>query len=236
MNIGISAIKIAPTKHVISLGDDCRVFVIGDLDGDLLALKSALKNVDFNSQSDALFCLGDTIDRGDKSYELFEYLKAINAYMVLGNHEHLMLESLLSNDKAAFKLWTDNGGNWHKAVPQNLLLSMCDELLKKPLSIVLEYKGHKIGLSHTIPQQWNWECSSDIEDKSVIVESLLWDRKVFNSKKIINNHGINFSIHGHNSTQLPFWIGDSYHIDTNYLGGKPTLLELSDVINKFEMQ
>lgn len=234
MNIGISAIKIAPTKHVISLGDDCRVFVIGDLDGDLLALKSALKNVNFNSQSDALFCLGDTIDRGDKSYELFEYLKAINAYMVLGNHEHLMLESLLSNDKAAFKLWTDNGGNWHKFVSSEKLNVMCDELLTKPLSILLEYRGYKIGLSHTFPQSWDWGNYPD--DKSLIVQSLLWDREVFKQNKVVRSHGVDFSIHGHNSTKAPFWVGNSYHIDTNYLGGKPTLLELDEVIKRIRLK
>lgn len=234
MNIGIYAIQGAPIKQRVSISAHCRVFVIGDLDGDLTALKSALKNVDFNPVDDTLFCLGDTIDRGGQSYELLEYLKTIKAYMVLGNHEHLMLESLLSNDEIAFKLWTENGGDWHKTASKVQLKRMCDDLLTKPLSIVLEYQGHKIALSHTFPQQWDWECYP--VDKSVIVESLLWDRDVVKKRKVIKNKGVSFSVHGHNSTEFPFWVGNSYHIDTNYYGGKPTLLELSNVINKLEKQ
>ncbi|WP_166419809.1 metallophosphoesterase [Pseudoalteromonas sp. Z1A8] len=232
MHIGVNAIQAVSSKQAVFINDKCRVFVIGDLDGDLPALKSALNNVNFNPQSDTLFCLGDFIDRGDKTYDLFTYLHEIKAYLILGNHEHLMLESLLSNDKAAFKLWTDNGGNWHKYVSSEKLDVMCDELLTKPLSIVLEYRGYKIGLSHTFPQSWNWANYPD--DKSVIVQSLLWDREVVKQNKVVESHGVDFSIHGHNSTKAPFWVGNSYHIDTNYHGGKPTLLELSDVITTLE--
>jgi serine/threonine protein phosphatase 1 len=109
---------------------------------------------------------------------------------------------------------------------------MCDELLTKPLSIVLEYRGYIIGLSHTFAQSWDWENYPD--DKSLIVQSLLWDREVVKLDQVVKSHGVDFSIHGHNSTKAPFWVGNSYHIDTNYYGGKPTLLELSDVINKLE--
>ena len=232
MHIGINAIQAVSSKQAVFINDKCRVFVIGDLDGDLPALKSALNTVNFNPQSDTLFCLGDFIDRGDKTYDLFTYLHEIKACLILGNHEHLMLESLLSNDAAAFKLWTDNGGNWHKYVSSEKLDAMCDELLTKPLSIVLEYRGYKIGLSHTFPQSWNWENYPD--DKSVIVQSLLWDREVVKQNKVVKSHGVDFSIHGHNSTKAPFWVGNSYHIDTNYHGGKPTLLELSEVIATLE--
>ncbi|WP_024597750.1 metallophosphoesterase [Pseudoalteromonas sp. TAE56] len=228
MDIGINAIQAVSSKQAIFINDERRVFVIGDLDGDLQALKNALNNVSFNPERDTLFCLGDFVDRGDKTYDLFTYLQAIRACMILGNHEHLMLESLLSNDEAAFKLWTDNGGNWHKLVSSEKLDVMCDELLTKPLSIVLEYCGYKIGLSHTFAQSWDWENYPD--DKSMIVQSLLWDREVVKQNKVVKSHGVDFSIHGHNSTKAPFWVDNSYHIDTNYLGGKPTLSELSEVI------
>ena len=125
MDIGINAIQAVSSKQAIFINDECRVFVTGDLDGDLPALKNALNNVNFNPGRDTLFCLGDFVDRGDKTYDLFTYLQAIKACLILGNHEHLMLESLLSNDKAAFKLWTDNGGNWHKSVSRLTSSVLC---------------------------------------------------------------------------------------------------------------
>jgi serine/threonine protein phosphatase 1 len=234
LKIGTNAIQSAPSKCVISLDNDCRVFVIGDLDGDLPALKHELNKVNFDPQKDFLFCLGDFVDRGEQTPDLFTYLQAINAFMVLGNHEHLMLESLLSNDKAAYKLWTENGGNWHKSISSEKLKVMCKALLSKPLSIVLEYRGYKIGLSHTFPQMWNWNNYPN--DKSTVVESLLWDRDVVKHDKIISSNGVDFSIHGHNSTKTPFWVGNSYHIDTNYYGGKPTLLELGEVIKSISLK
>ena len=234
MNIGINALQTTPEKHTISLSDGCRAFIIGDLDGDLSALKNELTNVNFDSESDSLFCLGDTIDRGCENYELFEYLKRIKAFMVLGNHEHLMLESLLSKDTSALDIWTHNGGRWHSKIPHWQLKDMCDELQKKPLSILLKYKTYKVGLSHTFPSTWDWEDYP--QEKSKIVESLLWDRDVFKNKKVVNNQGVHFSIHGHNSTRFPLWVGNSFHIDTNYYLGKPTLIELSSIINQFEQQ
>ncbi|HDY92989.1 MAG TPA: metallophosphoesterase, partial [Pseudoalteromonas sp.] len=81
MDIGINAIQAVSSKRTIFINDECRVFVIGDLDGDLPALKNALNNVNFNPERDTLFCLGDFVDRGDKTYDLFTYLQAIRACM-----------------------------------------------------------------------------------------------------------------------------------------------------------
>ena len=105
MKIGTRALEKAPSQQVIDLANDCRSFVIGDLDGDLLALKDALDRVNFDPHVDHLFCLGDVIDRGEKSYDLFHYIEELGAHMVLGNHEHLMLESIINDDKEALSIW-----------------------------------------------------------------------------------------------------------------------------------
>lgn len=44
------------------------------------------------------------IDRGSESVQLIQYLSDINAYFVLGNHEHLMLESIISQEEATMRL------------------------------------------------------------------------------------------------------------------------------------
>jgi serine/threonine protein phosphatase 1 len=230
MKIGISAFENVLTQKCISIEDNRRAFVIGDLDGDLHALKQALNNVNFDPQTDHLFCLGDIIDRGEQSYELFQYLEEIDAFMVLGNHEHFMLESVISKDPKAQDIWAKNGGKWHSAIPENDLMEMCFKLLTKPLSILLKYQGHNIGLSHTLPQSWGW--NNYPADKTEVIESLLWNRDVVKKRRLLKNDGVTFSIHGHNSTQVSFWISNSYHIDTNYYG-RPTIGDLSKVIQRF---
>ena len=105
--------------------------------------------------------------------------------------------------------------------------------LKQPLSFVLDYQGYKIGLSHTIPILWNW--GAEQQNNSKVVASLLWDREFFNKGKGLINHGVDFSIHGHNSTQVPLWIDNSYHIDTSFYGG-PTMIDLQKTIKYFANQ
>jgi serine/threonine protein phosphatase 1 len=229
MKIGTSAIENVLIQQTLSIEDDKRVFVIGDLDGDLSVLKKALNNVNFDLQTDHLFCLGDVIDRGERSFDLFHYIEELGAHMVLGNHEHLMLESVISKDTKAQDIWTRNGGRWHSSIPENYLMEMCHKLLTKPLSILLKYQGHNIGLSHTLPQSWDW--NNYPETKAEVIESLLWNRDVVKKRRLLKNDGVTFSIHGHNSTQVPFWIRNSYHIDTNYYG-RPTIVELKKVIDK----
>ena len=65
------------------------------------------------------------------------------------------------------------------------------------------------------------------------IGTLLWDRSLTKEKKALINPSIDFSVHGHNTTQKPYWLGNSYHLDTNYLSGKPTIIELSTLIKQF---
>ncbi|RXF03928.1 metallophosphoesterase, partial [Pseudoalteromonas phenolica] len=82
------------------------VYVVGDLDGSLSGLQKALIRKGFVEHVDHLICLGDMIDRGSESVQLIQYLSDINADFVLGNHEHLMLESIISQDETAMHLWS----------------------------------------------------------------------------------------------------------------------------------
>ena len=230
MTLTAKAILVTPVVKHLSFTDSQKVFIIGDLDGHFSHFQIALNNAGFKPNQDTLICLGDVIDRGSDNLQILEFLKEIDAYMVLGNHEHMMIEAILDNNEHAKKLWNKNGGQWHKSISNNVLINQCEWLLKQPLSIILQYKGYKIGISHTVPVRWRWGHVN--KNTSEIVTSLLWDRELFKKKTTLIHHGVDFSIHGHNSTQTPLWIGNSYHIDTSFYG-KPTAIELTSTINKF---
>jgi len=230
MKISTKAILPAPTVRHISLPDSQRVFVIGDLDGHLKRFKESMDMVGFQPNKDKLICLGDIIDRGNDSLAILGLLRDLDALVVLGNHEHLMIESIMGRDEGAKGLWNKNGGQWHKLISEELLIAHCQWLIKQPLSLVVDYRGHRIGLSHTRPPVWDWE--NPPTNKSKVVAALLWDRELYNKGSSLKNYGVDFSIHGHNSTQIPVWIGSSFHIDTSYYG-RPTMVELSVAIEKF---
>lgn len=219
------------THKKVTIEDNKRVFIVGDIEGDLPTLESSLDRVRFDNTSDVLVSLGDVIDRGSDSVKVVDFLAKIGAYMVLGNHEMLMLETILCNNPISRKLWCNNGGLWHKKVPNEKLHEICKYILTHTLSITLSYRGYCIGLSHTLPARWDW---NDIpEDKNILIDSLLWSRSLVKLRHLDSNSGVDFSIHGHNATPVKFWIGNSYHIDTHYYGNL-SLVELSDTINKFQ--
>ena len=232
MKISADAILTTTSCLRISARSEQRVFVVGDLDANLRELRTALDRVEFSPKQDLLISLGDAIDRGEDSVAVLEYFQSIDAKMVLGNHEHIMLESILGKDEVAMKLWVQNGGDWHLSESEERVQSLCEWLLHQPLSIVLDYQTYKIGFSHTLPIQWDWDSLPS--EKSRVVSSLLWDRVRVKKRRHVSNVGVDFSIHGHNSTPVPFWISNTYHIDTSYYG-RPTLVELKNVISKYEL-
>ena len=74
--------------------------------------------LEFDKSCDRLINLGDTIDRGPKIYEVFEFLRALKEEMgdrcvlIKGNHEQMMLDATRdSADKKTYKnLWYMNSG------------------------------------------------------------------------------------------------------------------------------
>lgn len=231
MGISTNKIRYASPNKVIDIPDDKRVFVIGDLDADYNKFLQAIHSVSFDPHADVLISLGDVIDRGNDSLKLLDTFSKLGVYMVLGNHEHMMLEAL-AKDQQAYDLWIKNGGLWHKHSDKNSLLNACNKLISCPLSILLNYQGEKIGLSHTLATCWDWQQPMKVNAQ--LISDLLWDRQITQSKKLVQNLGVLFSIHGHNATAKPYWIENTYHIDTNYLGGSPTIVELSELIKNFK--
>jgi len=232
MRITANAILKSPSQIKLHINDEQRVFVIGDLDADYEKFLYALNSVNFDKHNDVLISLGDVIDRGKDSIKLLETFKVLSVHMVLGNHEHMMLESILANDKKAHALWVKNGGGWSLNVDKQILQSVCEYLVTCPLSILLEYRGEKIGLSHTLGQRWDWQNLNQC--KKELVKDLLWDRHIFKQDRLYSNRGVLFSVHGHNATAKPFWIFNTFHIDTNFRAGRPTIIELGELIDYFK--
>jgi serine/threonine protein phosphatase 1 len=201
--IQINVISSVPSVKYLSIDSDQRVLVVGDIHGDYTQLKDTLTRLNFDPSVDTLICLGDMIDRGPNNVAVLNHLLDVNAIMLLGNHEHLMLESVLNNDEEALAMWNKNGGRWHEQYGKKQLIAFSQRLLELPLSIQLTYHNHVIGLSHTISHDWNWQHYP--QSKTDIVGDILWQRNVFKRRMIINNVGVDFSIHGHNPSASLDW-------------------------------
>ena len=91
-----------------------RTIVIGDIHGCFQELTVLLKKVDFDQELDRLISLGDLIDRGEQSYEVFDLFRRLKLSMgercvlIRGNHEQMMLDSATDPDSQLS--WRSNGG------------------------------------------------------------------------------------------------------------------------------
>lgn len=98
---------------------DKRIFVISDLHGQFVLLQLLLQKIGFN-ENDELYILGDIMDRGPNSIDIYYFVKEMdNIHMIKGNHEIMMRNSMASalkfNDLDSprsnpFRLWKQNGG------------------------------------------------------------------------------------------------------------------------------
>lgn len=92
-----------------------RTLVISDIHGELGMLTELLEKAAYNPKRDRLFLLGDYIDRGpdskatlDKVIELVEN----GAVALKGNHEDMMVKSLIDGNERTWRNWTGrNGGD-----------------------------------------------------------------------------------------------------------------------------
>lgn len=101
-----------------SVGKRC--YAIGDIHARLDLLKRMFDVIDGHNagrerRDTGIVLLGDVIDRGEDSKGVIEYLRTFHSryarlFLLLGNHEELMLRAL-EGDQAAFESWMRNGGD-----------------------------------------------------------------------------------------------------------------------------
>ena len=146
-----------------------RDLVVGDVHGEFDTLEHALESLEFRPAQDRLFTLGDLIDRGPRSADALEWLELRKfAGGVRGNHEHMMVHTLLMpRPFSPWKsgppgLWQMNGADWwydsaeaerertHRddGPPSPLVGRWLDALASMPYVTTIEYPARRVGLVH----------------------------------------------------------------------------------------
>jgi len=104
-----------------------RKIVIGDVHGHYQALVQLLEVVGLSSD-DQVYFLGDLVDRGPDSASVVQLVIENDYACIKGNHEQLLLESLLFGDlySQTFQGWLKSGGHntllsYNGKIPQDHL-------------------------------------------------------------------------------------------------------------------
>lgn len=105
------------------------VYVMSDIHGDFQSFYKMLVMINFSS-SDKLYVLGDAVDKGKENLCLLDFIcKAVNIYLIKGNHEYLF-ERYLQGTVTA-EMWDACGGvTTRKEV---------DELSKEKKKVLLKF-------------------------------------------------------------------------------------------------
>lgn len=193
-------------------------YVISDIHGDLEAWNSIKEQIQLNTD-DRLYILGDVIDRGEHGIEILqEIMNTENMYMLLGNHEYMMMNALgfpyrpddpenrtPYNEK--MYLWWRNGGEVTRSAYAELQpaekLEIQDFLQSLPLTMYAEVNGTRYIMVHA-----NWEELFNLmndENPEYKTYFYVWDRDTLNETeallKIINDEdGPTEMIFGHTPT------------------------------------
>ncbi|OGP63759.1 MAG: metallophosphatase [Deltaproteobacteria bacterium RBG_13_49_15] len=88
------------------------IFAVGDIHGCFDKLSLLMEKIRVDAEKDILLFIGDYVDRGNKSFEVVEYLIALkkqfkNLVFLKGNHEDMLENYLSGHDRFTYLM---NGG------------------------------------------------------------------------------------------------------------------------------
>lgn len=86
-------------------------YVLSDIHGCCKAFEAILSMIRLQ-RDDHLYILGDVIDRGSDGIALLQRIRKMeNCVLLLGDHEHMMINALRNrNDDCVLHAWRENGG------------------------------------------------------------------------------------------------------------------------------
>lgn len=181
-----SSLAAAGYPRVVRLGKNSRGgrdFVAGDLHGAYHTLYAALHAVDFDTERDRLFLVGDLIDRGADSWMCAELLAQDWVVAVRGNHEDMLIELYRDGepDETVLQFVAGrNGFGWWLETSPARRQAVLDAVRKLPLVVELETERGLVGFVHgDVPAGMDWPTFvARIEAGDPVVEAVaLWGRE-----------------------------------------------------------
>ena len=187
-------------------------YVTSDIHGDSRRFHEMLKNIEFSS-GDMLYVLGDVIDRGSDGIALLlEIMNTPNMVMLLGNHEHLMLQVIETGSSLHYLSWMNNGGG--QTVEQYLNLSSKDRsslrswLRKQPCCLEIEVQGREYLLVHGFPgpdqESCVWGRPNSVEDRAEWIDE---------GKRVIIGHTPVLLLHAETEEEQDTYVHKLIHQD-----------------------
>lgn len=147
------------------------IYVMSDIHGCYKEFKKMLKLIKF-SKEDTLYILGDTIDRGPEPLSVLLYTsKEDNIHLIMGNHEVMMRDALLSGD---YSLWYRNGGaitcKQFNSMSKEEQIAILEYISDLPLyeTITVNDKNYYLAHSTFKKEESEYYCNHKQEENDVV--------------------------------------------------------------------
>lgn len=123
-------------------------YVLSDVHGHLRALDHALEMAQPGAH-DTVFVLGDMVDRGPDPLGVINAVRALpNAQVLMGNHEAMLLDTILNGGDLELMSWHMNGGfvtsGQLDAMPHEDYVEVMDWLASLPAFAVLDLADERV--------------------------------------------------------------------------------------------
>lgn len=186
-------------------------YVVGDIHGRFDLLESALRDVNFNRETDRLFSVGDLVDRGPDSESCLLYLDQPWFHAVRGNHEQMAIE--FNEGKWGIRPYCDNGGLWFFRATTEERKRFIDVFTHMPYAFEVETENGRVGILHAEVPDDDWE-SITTYPLTEIAERLIWSRSKYRARNTAHVKNIDRVIVGHTVVKDPIVLGNVWYIDT----------------------
>ncbi|MEO6869716.1 MAG: metallophosphoesterase [Ginsengibacter sp.] len=180
-----------------------RTFAIGDIHGCSKTFKKLLLDKIKIDQSDAIYCVGDYIDRGPDSKGVIDFILHLRSegyqiHTLRGNHEQMLLDSI--SEEFDTDIWLKNGGT---DTLRSFELQSLNELPGNYLSFFGETKYYfKIKDYIIVHAGLNFKKKDILADK----DAMLWIRDFKPLQPALKDLTL---IHGHTPKSLHYILNQS---------------------------
>ncbi len=230
--------------------DKGRDFVVSDIHARYPDLENCLEELEFDTDKDRLFPVGDLIDHGPNSEDALDWMLRPWFLPIRGNHDQLLLDADADpdhEDGQEWDCWIDgNGGRWWRRVPTERRARFVETFKATPFAREVECDLGLVGIVHAdVPMDLDWASYMDALRTGSRLDCLyaLWARDRYRilhpnlyrgltepepNAKIPDVEGdIDMIICGHSPVIEPERMGKIWLIDTNAgRGGKLTFARI----------
>ncbi len=193
-----------------------RDFVSGDIHGEFHLLEAELERLDFDTDRDRLFCVGDLVDRGSDSLAALEWLAKPTVHTCRGNHEIFVKSA--PGYFVELSWWVAvNGGDWWLEVDEATKWRFMETFAELPMLLEVETPQGLVGIVHAdIPCNMSWsQFATRLQDgDQAVFEYALWSRGRAQEVCTTPVEGVYRVYCGHTVFDAPKQVGNVYFIDT----------------------